>query len=561
MIANRLGQGLVKAKLIDAKQLERLLEDAKNKKRRLIDALIAESLVDERRLIAFLSKAYALPTMDLASFELNHDITHLLDPKFCTKYGVLPISVRGDTLVIAVYDPTNIQLIDEVRFRTRLKVEQILALPSSIRSLLEKYFGANINDLVQDIGEDDDLYEEEDDDGSVEDNDAPIVNFVSALFVDAIRKRASDIHIEPYENDLRVRFRIDGKLINAAKPNYKIRKAIVARIKVMAKMRLDEKRLPQDGRILFKLPEGTQVDFRVNSLPTVYGEKVVLRILDRSKAAIALEELDFEKSDIEKLKKAVKLPWGICLVTGPTGSGKTTTLYAALNWLNNETINISTIEEPVEYNFKGINQVNVREKIGLSFGSSLRALLRQDPDVILLGEIRDADTAKTAMQAALTGHMVLSTLHTNDAPSTLMRLMDMGVDPFLVNSTIQLVLAQRLLRRICKHCKTVDKQYSSSQLVKMGFPKNVVERFKPMKGEGCDRCSGSGFSGRLAVVEVMQVTDAIREIIPKEPTTLELRKLAIKEGMSTLRINAMKKVIKGVTTVEEMQRLTMSAEG
>lgn len=560
MVTSRLlGDLLLREKVLSQKHLEDCLAKQKKSGGRLVDILIAENLTDEQTLITFMSKHFRLPIMDLANFQADPDTTKLLTLAICAKYAIIPVGRRGETLVIATSDPSNVQCVDDVKFHTRMRVEQVLALPSVIRSLLERLGGVDIGKLAENINNEKggEAVESESEMVSVEgdefsQDDAPIIQFVSAILMDAIRKKASDIHIEPYENDLRVRLRIDGDLRDAVRPPQNVRNALVARIKVMAKMRIDEKRLPQDGRVRFRLPEGREIDFRVNTLPTVNGEKVVLRILDKSNAIVALDNLGLEPDDLEKFKKAIHQPWGIALVTGATGSGKTTTLYAAINSLNTTDINISTIEDPVEYKFSGINQVQVKDQIGLTFAESLRALLRQDPDVVLLGEIRDGETAEIAFKAALTGHLVLSTLHTNDAASTIMRLKDMGMDPFLINSALLVVVAQRLIRRLCTECKVPDERYSPEALKKIGFPESAIGKFQPMVGKGCAKCNHTGFKGRCAVHEVLALTDELREIIGSGASTLEVRRAAVASGMRTLKVNTMRKIIRGVVGVEEL---------
>lgn len=559
MLAHRLADVLVNEKIVDANQLSDLIEESRKNNRRFIDAILDAKLVDEGTLLQILAKNYRLTIMDVSGLELDFELVALVSPALCKKHRILPVGKRGNTLVIATADPTNVQCLDEIRFQTRLRVEQVLCSPAILQEIIEREWGAeNISNMAINLASDAEQAGLVDENAGLttdehSENDAPIIQFVSSVLTDAVRKRASDIHIEPYENELRIRFRIDGNLSAAAKPPLNIKNALVARIKVMSKMRLDEKRLPQDGRIRFKTPEGKVVDFRVNTLPTVYGEKVVLRILDKSAAVMELESLGFEKDDLEKFMTAIQKPWGICLVTGATGSGKTTTLYGAINYLNKSDVNISTIEDPVEYNFKGINQTQIKESIGLTFAESLRALLRQDPDIILLGEIRDAETAEVAFKAALTGHMVLSTLHTNDAPSTIMRLKDMGLDVFLINAAVHVVVAQRLVRRICKDCKTEDTRFSPTDLKKLGFPDSVIGKFKPMRGKGCPSCRNTGYKGRVAIHEVMVMTDTLKEKIGAGASTLELRKAAIAEGMRTLKVNCMRKIIAGMTTIDEMQ--------
>lgn len=564
MVTSRLlGDILLREKIISPKHLEDCLAKQKKTGGRLVDILVSENLTDEQTLISFMSKHFRLPIMDLSSFQPDPEMLKLLPAQICVKYAVIPVGRRGETLVIATSDPSNVQAIDDIRFHTRVRVEQVLALPSVIRSFLEKFGGMDIGRLAESINNEQgaEALESGSDpgnalgEGEMSEDDAPIIQFVSAILVDAIRKKASDIHIEPYENDLRVRLRIDGDLRDSVRPPANIRNALVARIKVMAKMRIDEKRLPQDGRVRMRLPEGKEVDFRVNTLPTVNGEKVVLRILDKSNAIVSLESLGFEPDDFEKFKKAIQNPWGICLVTGATGSGKTTTLYAAINMLNTSDVNISTIEDPVEYKFSGINQVQTKDQIGLTFAETLRALLRQDPDIVLLGEIRDGDTAEIAFKAALTGHLVLSTLHTNDASSTIMRLKDMGIDPFLINSALLMVVAQRLLRKVCDECKQPDQRYSPEMLKKLGFPENVIGKFQPMHGKGCQKCSGTGFKGRVAVHEVLQMTDSLREKIGAGASTLDIRRAAVAAGMKTLKTNAMRKIMRGIVSLDDLLQI------
>jgi len=558
MLANRLADVLIGEKVVNAEQLAKLLEDSRKRNVRFVDALIAEKIIDEGALLQILAKNYRLTIMDLTGVEIDQELVALVSPALCKKHKILPVGKRNSTLVIATCDPTNVQCLDEIRFQTRLRVEQVLCAPSILGEIIEREWGADImssmaNGLASDA-ENAAVVDSENENGQSEhsEDDAPIIQFVSSVLIDAVRKRASDIHIEPYEGEVRIRFRIDGDLVSAAKPPVAAKSALVARIKVMSKMRLDEKRLPQDGRIRFKTPEGKVVDFRVNTLPTIYGEKVVLRILDKSSAVVEMESLGFEKDDLQKFITAVTKPWGICLVTGATGSGKTTTLYGAINFLNKPDVNISTIEDPVEYNFRGINQTQTKEHIGLTFSETLRALLRQDPDVILLGEVRDKETAEIAFKAALTGHMVLSTLHTNDAASTIMRLKDMGLDSFLINAAVHVIVAQRLVRRICKECKIEDTGYSNEDLKKMGFPESVMGKFKPMKGKGCGACRNTGYKGRVAIHEVMVLTETLKDKIGQNVGTGELRKAAIAEGMRTLKVNCMRKVIAGVTTIAEL---------
>lgn len=562
MLARRLGELLERNQLVSTPHVQECLtEIERDPAKRLAKLLLEKGYVDERKLLDFFSKQYGMPQIDLTNFEVNPDLLAKLSPQFCSKHMIIPVGVRGDTIVVAMADPTEVSALDQVRFTMKLRPEPVIASATSIRIILEKTTGSSLENLTKtlqgssaELVESDGELEVEGDELDGEDA-APIIQFVTAVLTDAIRKKASDVHIEPYENDLRVRVRLDGDLVDSVRPPQQIRKPLIARIKVMAKLRLDEKRMPQDGRIRFKLPEGKTVDFRVSTLPTVYGEKVVIRILDKSAAVISMEDLGFEAEDKVKFLKAITNPWGMCLVAGATGSGKTTTLYAALNHLNKVDVNISTIEDPVEYNFTGINQCQVHEQIGFSFSSALRSFLRQDPDIILVGEIRDSDTADIAMKAALTGHMVLSTLHTNDAPSTLARLKDLQIEPFLINSALKVVVAQRLIRKICPHCKAEDTKVTKEDLLKSGFPEKILDKFKPMRGKGCQSCRGTGYAGRRAIYEVMEMSEKIRDAFGKDASTDEIRKLALAEGMKTLRMNAMKKVIRGDTTLDELKML------
>jgi len=565
MLARRLGELLEVNQLVSTPHVQECLtEIERDPAKRLTRLLLDKGYVDERRLLDFFSKQYGMPQIDLTNFEINPELLAKLTPQFCSKHFVIPVGVRGDTIVMAMADPTEVAALDQVRFTMKLRPEPVIASPAAIRALIEKYTGTSLENLSKtlqgtsaEVVEDDfgNAELEVDGDDLKGEDAAPIIQFVTAVLTDAIRRKASDVHIEPYEADLRVRVRLDGDLVDSVRPPMQIRRPLIARIKVMAKMRLDEKRMPQDGRIRFRLPEGKTVDFRVSTLPTVYGEKVVIRILDKSAAVMSMDELGFEPEDKEKFMRAIQSPWGMCLVAGATGSGKTTTLYAALNFLNKVDVNISTIEDPVEYNFTGINQCQVHEQIGFSFSSALRSFLRQDPDIILVGEIRDSDTADIAMKAALTGHMVLSTLHTNDSPSTLARLKDLKIEPFLINSALKVVVAQRLIRRVCPKCKTVDAKTTREELLKAGFPEKIVDKFKPMKGTGCSACRNTGYSGRRAIYEVMEVSEKIREAFGRNASTDELRKIALAEGLKTLRMNAMKKVIRGDTTFDELKML------
>jgi len=556
LLPARLKSQLLEDRLLTEAQFSEVQEEHKSSGKRVVEILLEKQLVDEDSLIESFAKHYALPVMDLSNVNFDEQLQKILPGSLCVKHSLIPIGQRGETLVVAVSDPTNVQAIDDIRFETRLKVKLVLGRPSTIKQINERFHGMEMADLNTAFeGEEYQVDEsaEIEESGNIDENDAPIIKFVTGLLVEAIKTGVSDIHIEPYEKELRVRYRLDGDLFEASRPPKNIKNALIARIKVLAKLRLDEKRLPQDGRVRMKISESRAVDFRVNTLPTIYGEKVVMRILDKSNALFTLDQLGFEPDDRERFVDAISQPWGMGLVTGATGSGKTTTLYAALNMLNTVDVNISTIEDPVEYNFSGINQCQTKEHIGLTFAEALRALLRQDPDIILLGEIRDTETAETALRAALTGHMVLSTLHTNNAPSTIMRLKDMNIEPFLINSAVRVVVAQRLVRKICEKCKTDDTRVDEKTLVRLGFPEKVIGKFTPKKGAGCTHCRKTGFKGRMAVHEVMSMTDKIREVIGAGGNTDEIRAIAVKEGMRTLQMNCMRKVIRGETTLEDLK--------
>jgi type IV pilus assembly protein PilB len=560
MLSARLKSFMISEQLLSEQQIAESLEIQKKSGARIVDIFLDKGFVEDDRLTEFFAKHYQLPIMDLTNISFNQETVGLIPAAIAAKHKVIPVGKRGETLVVAVYDPTNIQAIDDIRFETRLKVKLVLAAPSGINAIVQKFYGMEMTKLAASFAADVSDVETVDMDRTNEsseasENDAPIIKFVTTVLVDAIQKGSSDIHIEPYEKELRVRFRLDGNLYEASRPPTNVKSALVARIKVMAKLRLDEKRLPQDGRMRLKLGENRFVDLRVNILPTIYGEKVVLRILDKTQAVYTLDQLGFEEDDRAKFEHAIRQSWGMALVTGATGSGKTTTLYAALNILNTQDVNISTIEDPVEYNFTGINQCQTKEQIGFGFAEALRAFLRQDPDIILVGEIRDTETAEVGMRAALTGHMVLSTLHTNDAASAVMRLKDMNIEPFLINSAVRVVVAQRLVRKICPHCKIDDPRADEATLKRLGFPENSLGKFKAKKGKGCSECRNIGYKGRMAIYEVMPFTDPLREIVGKGGNTDDIRKTALKEGMRTLKMNCMRKVVRGETSLEDLELL------
>jgi type IV pilus assembly protein PilB len=560
-MSSRLGELLQRRGDLTPDQLGRALEQQHEHGGALSTHLVRLGFVTEEKLLSYLEREYRLPVVDPLSLDVPKEILALVPQALVQKHHLVPTSLVRSTLTLAMADPSNLMAINEVKFLTGYDVKVAVAAPTVIQQAIERYYDRNAdfdavlsqlgNESVEVLhGEDDvDLQELE---RATE--EAPVVRLVNALLTDAIRKRASDIHVEPYEKVLRVRFRIDGVLYEIMQPPLRLKNAITSRIKVMAQLDIAERRLPQDGRIKMKLTGGREMDFRVSVLPTIFGEKVVLRLLDKSNLQLDMTKLGFEEGALAHFREAIGKPYGMLLVTGPTGSGKTTTLYSALAELNKTSTNISTAEDPVEFNLVGINQVQVHDDIGLNFAAALRAFLRQDPDVIMVGEIRDFETAEIAVKAALTGHLVLSTLHTNDAPSTVNRMLNMGVEPFLVASSINLIMAQRLARVICGHCRE-DHPVPPEALVEVGW---TGAPFTPQRGTGCPSCGGTSYRGRIALYEVMPMTDTVREHILAGATALDLKRSAIQSGMKTLRQSGLTKVAEGVTTLEEILRVTMA---
>ncbi len=560
-MAKGLGELLVKENLIDIKQLEAAKKVQKNGGGRLSSSLVKLGYISEGQLAEFLSKQYQIPSIDLSNFEIDADAIKLVPRKMCDKHIVIPVSKAGDTIVIAMSDPSNIYVLDDLAHVTRCKVKPVVASENAILKAIDRYYQSSVNyeSIMTEIEKDHTVTNFDSEGTSIIDvdtkDDSPVVRFVNMMLTQAIKLGASDIHVEPYEKRFRVRFRIDGSLYEKVQPPAGIAAAISSRIKVMCNLDISEKRRPQDGRLKIQTSKGQEIDFRVSILPTLFGEKVVMRILDKSNLQLDLTKLGFDNQQLELFKDALAQPNGILLITGPTGSGKTTTIYSGLAELNKPDVNISTIEDPVEFNLEGINQVQANFEINLTFAAALRSFLRQDPDVIMVGEIRDLETAEIAFKAALTGHLVVSTLHTNDAPLTINRLLNMGVEPFLITSAVNLVIAQRLVRKICSNCKipmTVEK----AVLLDMGLSPEEAETVQPMKGEGCDVCNGIGYKGRLAVHEVMKLTDQLKIKVFQNASPLELKKAAIEGGMTTLRRSAINKMIAGVTTIEEVLGVT-----
>jgi type IV pilus assembly protein PilB len=562
--STRLGELLVKHNLITRDQLTKALQQQETSGGRIGANLVKLGFISEDEITAFLSRQYGVPSINLAQFEVDGNVTKLIDADMAQKYQVLPINRTGGVLTVVMADPSNIFAIDDIKFKTGLRVEPVVAAESAIRNAINRYYdnAGMVDELLKKTVEDVDQVEEGDEQINTAElaqatEDAPVVKLVNLVLTDAIKKGASDIHIEPYEKTFRVRFRIDGVLYDVMQPPMKLRAAITSRVKIMAALDIAERRLPQDGRIKIKVGQ-REMDFRVSTLPTLFGEKVVLRLLDKSNLQLDMTKLGFEPQSLKDFEEAIEMPYGMILVTGPTGSGKTTTLYSALNRINKIDTNIMTAEDPVEFNLPGINQVQMKADIGLNFAAALRAFLRQDPDVIMVGEIRDYETAEIAIKAALTGHLVLSTLHTNDAPSTVSRLLNMGVEPFLVSASSNLILAQRLLRKICSNCKEETK-VPANALVDLGFAPEEAKAIKNFKGKGCANCSDTGYKGRIALYEVMVIRDNIKELVLQGASTSELREAGRKNGMKTLRESGLQKIREGLTTIMEVLRVTTKA--
>jgi type IV pilus assembly protein PilB len=563
----RLGELLVRENLISLQQLQAAQEEQRKSGGRLGYNLTKLGYIEENELTQFLSKQYGVPAINLTEFEIDQEVIRLVPREVAEKHQVIPVNRAGASLIVAMADPSNIFAIDDLKFLTGYNIEVVVASDGAIRDSIEKYYGEhaeqrelNYDEVMAEFDEDEIEVDSEEDNVNVVDlersaEDAPVVKLVNLILVDAIKKGASDIHIEPYEKDFRVRYRIDGVLYEMMKPPGKLRNAITSRMKIMARLDIAERRLPQDGRIKLKLGKGREMDYRVSTLPTLFGEKIVMRLLDKGNLQLDMTKLGFEPKPLALFKTSIKKPYGMVLVTGPTGSGKTTTLYSALSELNKSTVNISTAEDPVEYNLHGINQVQMNDDIGLNFATALRAFLRQDPNIIMVGEIRDFETAEIAIKAALTGHLVLSTLHTNDAPSTISRLLNMGIEPFLVTASVNLILAQRLARKICADCKQVF-DAPEQALLEIQVKSGDIGSFQVFKGEGCGICSETGFKGRVAIYEVMDFVEELKEFVINGASAAELKAEAIRLGMQTLRMSALNKFKEGVTTIEEVSRVS-----
>jgi type IV pilus assembly protein PilB len=562
-VNERIGELLVKENLLTASQLREARDGARNKGSRLGAEITQLGYLDESELTEFVARQYGVPSINLEEFEIDRAVIELIPEEVANKHNVLPVNRAGSTLVLATADPSNIFALDDIKFLTGYNIQPVVAAEAAIKRAIERYYdaSASLEEVMGDFDDSDiDLIQADTDIDAAElakaSEDAPVVKLVNLILTDAVKKSASDIHIEPYEKSFRVRYRIDGVLYEVMKPPLKLKNAITSRLKIMSELDIAERRLPQDGRIKLKMGRGREMDFRVSVLPTLFGEKVVLRLLDKSNLQLDMTKLGFETNQLQVFQGCIHQPYGMVLVTGPTGSGKTTTLYSALSELNKISENLSTAEDPVEFNLMGINQVQMHEEIGLNFAAALRSFLRQDPDIIMVGEIRDFETAEIAVKAALTGHMVLSTLHTNDAPSTVNRLLNMGIEPFLVSSSVNCIVAQRLARRVCETCKEMDPEVTHEALVEAGLPEDVAREVAPVKGKGCRECSETGYKGRFAVYEVMELKEELKEFVLNGASALELKREAIRLGMKTLRQSALSKLREGHTTLKEVLRVS-----
>lgn len=562
---SRLGELLVRENLISLAQLQKAQEEQRKTGARLGYSLTKLGILDETELTNFLSKQYGVPSINLSDFEISPDVLQLVPAELAKRHQLLPVNRAGATLIVAMSDPSNIYAIDDLKFRTGLNIEVVVASEVAIDEAISRYYEKQVtyDDVLGDIDADAIELGGDEDDVNIVDlekasGEAPVIKLCNVILLNAIKKRASDIHIEPYEKAFRVRYRIDGVLYEENPPlPLKLKNAVTSRIKIMSQLDISERRLPQDGRIKLKLGKDKEMDFRVSVLPTLFGEKIVLRLLDKSNLQLDMTKLGFEDKQLADFMKAIHQPYGMVLVTGPTGSGKTTSLYSALQELNKTTRNISTAEDPVEYNLMGINQVQMHEDVGLNFATALRSFLRQDPNIIMVGEIRDFETAEIAVKAALTGHLVLSTLHTNDAPSTVSRLLNMGVEPFLVTASVNLILAQRLARKICSECKA-PVETNVKALTDLGVKQDVAQKLQLFKGAGCRTCSNTGYKGRIAIYEVMPFSEPLKELVLQGASTAEVKAEAIRQGMKSLRMSGIEKLVQGITTVEEVLRVSVA---
>lgn len=563
----RLGELLVRGGVVTREQLNQALQKEQDNGSNVIQELVRLGFTTEDNLTQFLATQFGIEKVPLESVDIPQAVFDLVPTDLIQKHQVIPLKLMGSTLTVATGDPTNLIAINEIQFITGYGVRPVLASPSEIRAVLQRRYGnTSYDEVLKRFGDREMEVINAEEDINLEElqqatQEAPVVTLVNAILLDASKRGASDIHFEPYEKVFRIRFRLDGVLQEIMTPPQRLKNAMISRLKVMANLDIAERRLTQDGRIKLKMGQGQELDLRVSVLPTLFGEKIVMRLLDKANLQLDMAKLGFDTQNLKDFKEAIYKPYGMILLTGPTGSGKSTTLYSALSELNRADVNISTAEDPVEYSLMGVNQVQVKDEIGLNFASCLRSFLRQDPDIIMVGEVRDLETAQIAVKAALTGHLVLSTLHTNDAPSTIDRLINMGVESFLLTSSINLIVAQRLVRKICGNCKT-PVEVSSEILINIGVdPAEVASGFPTFRGQGCPTCNQTGYKGRVALYEVMVMHDALKEIILRGVSVADLKREAVKLGMSTLRLSAIKKVRDGLTTIEETVRVTDSDRG
>jgi type IV pilus assembly protein PilB len=574
-MALRLGDLLLKAKLINHEQLNEAIKLQQSSGLKLGEALVKLNVVTEDDITETLSAQFGVPSINLTHFEIDPSVLKLVAADVARKYNILPVNKTGATLTIAMSDPTNVFALDDIKFMTGYNVEPVVASEQSLQLAIDRHYGATraleLKRVMEEMSAVDtqdtnlEVVEDQEEEAidlerlAEEGEEAPVIRLVNIILTDAIKRGASDIHVEPYEREYRVRYRIDGILYEVMNPPPKLREAIASRIKILAKLDIAEKRLPQDGRIKIKMKLAGKVkelDYRVSTLPTLFGEKIVCRLLDKDNLMLDMTKLGFERESLTRFEKAILRPWGMVLVTGPTGSGKTNTLYSALSRINTPETNIMTAEDPVEFNLPGVNQVQMKDAIGLNFAAALRSFLRQDPNIILVGEIRDFETAEIAVKAALTGHLVLSTLHTNDAPSTINRLMNMGIEPYLVATSVILIAAQRLIRRVCTNCKGPT-EVAPQVLVSLGFSPEEAKSVQVMKGKGCERCNNTGYKGRVALIEVLEISEEIREMVLSGASSIEIKRKGIEEGMLSLRRSGLVKIKEGVTTIEEVVRETV----
>jgi len=558
----KLGELLVREKLISLQELKKAQNEQGKGGGNLGFALARLGILSEKEITSFLSQQYRIPAIELNEYEIDEEVVKLISKDIALKHKVMPIARVGSSIILAMADPSNLNGIDDVKFLTGYNVEPVVTSEAGLLAAVEQYYEERYDyeDVLSNFDDAGIEFGEEEEEVNVNDlerqsSDAPVVKLVNMIIFNGIKKEASDIHIEPYEKFFRIRYRVDGVLHEEMKPPVRLKNAIISRLKIMSSLDIAERRLPQDGRIKLKIGKEKEMDFRVSTLPTLYGEKVVLRILDKSSLQLDMTKLGFEASPLDEFKNAIYSPYGMVMVTGPTGSGKTTTLYSALTDLNRVSHNISSAEDPVEYNLPGINQVQMHEEIGLNFATALRSFLRQDPDIIMVGEIRDYETAEVAVKAALTGHLVLSTLHTNDAPSTVTRLLNMGVEPFLVTASVNLIMAQRLARKLCLSCMK-PAETGKRALISAGYSESELEEFTPQDPVGCKACNNTGYKGRIALYEVMPLSEDLKEMVLQGASSSELKAEAVRRGMMTLRRAGLNKVKDGVTSLDEVLRVT-----